>query len=244
MRRLAARLSAGLLALGLTACLDYDALVTGARDLSASVDQGGGDLEGADLAGADLSGEPRPEDLAGADLAGADLSPMDLAAPDLAGPRHVFLLGARTGAIGNQATVDALCETAAAPTALGGRRFRGLLQYGAVDLKTSVSLGGRGTIVLPGGQLVSADSAAGFWGSHSGAIDQHANGAANTAVCVWTGFAETGSSVGNANICNEWANGAPNVQGQDGSPSSPTFWAKTGTAIGCDTACHVYCLEQ
>jgi len=64
-----------------------------------------------------------------------------------------------------------------------------------------------------------------------------------TAFTVWTGSAANGT-VETGDTCSDWTSAAAATKGEDGVTSATGATWTTNAAVGCNTAAHIYCLEQ
>lgn len=204
------------------------------------------DLTNDDLASPPPTDGGAPDLSTPIDLAVRDLATRDLSGPDLAGvaPRHVFLLTARTGALGTLDALDAACTSEGAALGAGNRPFKAIVNYPSNPPRTRITLGQAGRpIVLPSGSAVATDDT--FWSpTHTGAINELASGSANPTPCVWAHFNANGDGIVSMVNCMGWTTSSSGVNGSVADPTTTQIsWSFSGT-LSCNLSCHVYCIEQ
>ncbi len=172
-----------------------------------------------------------------------DLAGLDLITP----PRRVFLGGPTAGALGGIAAANTVCQMEADAAKLGGT-FIAILGSDTDSPKTRVVLdGGSRKIARTDGMLVATDDT--FWSpNHLNPIVTDAGGhpiAANNTLGqnAWTSFNSDGSNVAGSD-CSGWTNpGIPGLFGDPYETTGPGKWANYA-ATNCNTALHLYCIEQ
>jgi hypothetical protein len=183
--------------------------------------------EGADEGDAGAGDSAMPLDLRG-DLSGT-------------GPRRVFVLPARSAALGTLTSLDSDCTSAAAIAGLGGN-YRAMVAYPTDDPHSRITLGQGRDIVVPGGQKVATDATF-FTTDHLRGIDQLADGTPVTG-CVWTFFDPNGARIGATSDCQGWTSNGPGDFGGVGNVAASDISWCIDDVISCDNACHIYCMEQ
>lgn len=217
-----------------------------ARRDALTEDAGVSDLAATDAGAADagigdgaISASDQALDL----LAPGGDGPRDLAiAADLVPPppRRIFAAPRHHGDFGGVDGAHLYCQQAAKAAALGGT-YRAILGSPGGSPIADLMLAGERAILRPDGVTVATDAT--FWAmSHLAAIDRLADGKVVDASCAWTGFGANGVS-SNA-TCGGWTKSGGGETGQVGSPDLANVKWFLDRVPGCNSECHVYCIER